>query len=123
MKPEHQALGAGDPDHLRGLLAEDHVQERDDRESEREGDDRRCRVADPAVEDGLDRLRDRRFAEEADRQRGEGDPDLRGRDVLVDVIELAERDLGPPVALVGERLASARAASGRPRTRQRRSTR
>ncbi len=80
------------------------MQERDDAEREGHGDDRRRRVADPAVERRLDQLRDRGLAEEADRQRGERDPDLRGRDVLVDVIELLERDLRPPVALVGEAL-------------------
>ena len=37
-------------------------------------------------------------------ERGERDPDLRGRDVLVDVLELLERDLRLPVALVGEAL-------------------
>ena len=67
------------------------------------------------TEERLDQLRDRRLAEEPDPDRGHRDPDLAGRQVLVDVIELLQdplRAAHPPWRAAR----SGSAASGRART-------
>ena len=127
-RSEQQALGAGDPDHLRHLLAEDHVQRGD--EGEGEGDEI-ASAASPrrAAEEGLDQLGDRRLAEEADPDRGQRDADLGGGDELVDVVDLVERACGAALAssaifsirLRRERTIANSAATKKPLTATRRS--
>ena len=50
-----------------------------------------------AAEERLHQRRERRLAEEADADRGQRDPHLAGGDVLVDVVELLERDARRPL--------------------------
>ena len=87
---QQHGLGAGDRQHLRRLLAEDHVQEGDEGEGDRDRDRNRRGVSEEVAEQRLEQLRQRRLAEEADAQRGERDPDLTGGDVLVDVVDQLE---------------------------------
>ena len=60
-----------------------------------------------AVEPRLEQVDERLLAEEADADRGHRDPDLAGRERLVDRLDLLERLLGPGLALGGERLDAA----------------
>ena len=78
-----------------------------DRGDEGEGD--RHREADrglvrEAAEDRFEQLRQRGLAEEADPDRGHRDPDLAGRERLVDLVELLDHRLGAALAFVGELL-------------------
>ena len=52
----------------------------------------------------LEQLGDGRLAEEADAERGHRDPELAGGQVLVDVVELLERERGAADALVAHLL-------------------
>ncbi len=104
------ALGVGDREHLRHLLADADV----DRGDEGEGD--RHREADggavrETAEDRFDQHRQRGLAEEADADRGDRDPDLAGGERLVDLVELLDHRLGAAFAFLGELLDLAAAAA------------
>ena len=86
--PARDRLGVGDRHHLRRLLPDDHVQRRDDHVGDPDRDRDGRAVSDDAAECGLDHLRDRGLAEEAEPDRGHRDPDLRRGEVLVDAVEL-----------------------------------
>ncbi len=108
--PARRALGVGDRQHLRHLLADADVQRGD----EGEGDRQRERGGDPvreAAEERLDQLRERGLAEEADADRGDRDPDLAGGERFVDLVELLDHGLGPGFAFRGELFDFAAAAA------------
>jgi hypothetical protein len=89
---------------LRHLLAECDVERRGDQVGERERDRERRAVRDRRAERVLEQRRDRRLAQEADSQRGHGDAELAGGEVLVDVLDLLEDERGAPAALVAQLL-------------------
>ena len=97
------ALGVGDRQHLRHLLADADVERGDegegDRHREADGD-----AVGEAAEDRLEQLRQRGLAEEADPDRGHRDPDLAGGERLVDLVELLDHRLGAAFAFLGELL-------------------
>jgi hypothetical protein len=96
-----RAVGVGDRDHLRHLLADRDVQRGRDHER-----DRKCggRRGGAVTDHRLDQVGDRRFAEKADPDRGERDPDLAGGERLVDRLDLLQRLHGAGLALLGQRL-------------------
>ena len=104
---------------LRRLLADGDVERGDQRVGDRHRDRHRGAVRE-AAEDRLDQLGDSGLAEEADADRGHRDPELAGREVLVDLVELLEHRGRSPVALTGELSRASSAASGRARTRPQR---
>ena len=53
------------------------------------------------AEDGLEDVGDRRLAEEADAQRGEGDAELAGGEVARELVELADHELRAAPPLLG----------------------
>ena len=102
--PDQRLLGQADRDHLRRLLAEDHLEEGDDDEGEGDRQRQRDRVGGEAAEDRFEQMGERGLAEEADAERGDRDPDLAGGDELVDPVELFERPRRPAHALVAHLL-------------------
>jgi hypothetical protein len=101
-------LGVDDRVDLRHLLADRDVPRRDEHVRDRDRDRGRDGVRE-TLEGRLDELGDGGLAEEADAQRGERDPELAGREVLAELVELAHDERRAPVALLGHVL-DARAA-------------
>ena len=100
---ERHPLGLDDRVDLRDLLAGGDVQ----RGHEDVGDRDRQRgghAVGEAAEDRLDEVGDRRLAQEADAQRGQGDAELARGQVLADVVELAQDAARAGVALGGQLL-------------------
>src|SRR5215213_3150195 len=89
---------------LRYLLAEGDVQGGGDQVRDAERDRQGGAVRDRRTEDIFEQARDRRLAEEADAERGHGDSELAGGQVLVDAIDLFERERGAAAAGVAELL-------------------
>jgi hypothetical protein len=119
-RPRHVAadlLGAQEGGRFRGQLAQHDVEERDARERDRDGrgvrgDGRpRSREIDEGV---LDHVRERRFADPAQAERGEGDPELGARNRAIEVREGLLDLEGQPVSLFHE-LVDPRAAYGNQR--------
>ena len=82
----------------------------DEGEGDRHRDADRGAVGE-AAEDRLEQLGQRGLAEEADADRGHRDPDLAGRERLVDLVELLDDRLGAALAFLGELLDLAAAAA------------
>ena len=80
---ERDALGVLERDPLRGELARDHVESGDD--GERERDAERVRAYGP--KDRLEQPGQRRLPDPAQRETGDGDAELAGRDVGVEVLD------------------------------------
>ena len=76
---QRRLLRMGDRPRLRGHLADDHVQEHDDRQTEREPDDvlRGRRQRERLAEDALDDPGDGRFGDGTEAEGAHGDPELR----------------------------------------------
>jgi hypothetical protein len=104
-------LGATDREDLRHLLADGDVERGREREGDRERERGRDPVREPAREQRLDQVRERGLAEEPDPDRGHRDPDLAGREVLVDVVELPQHPIRAAAPLGGELLELAPAAA------------
>jgi hypothetical protein len=102
-QPPRGSLGARDGDQLRDQFAHGHVDDRDEREGDRHGE-RGCHRVGEAAEHRLQQLRQGWLAEEADPDRAERDPHLTGGDVLLHPVDLAQRQLGSPLALVRHHL-------------------
>ena len=80
-------------DRLRHELAEDDGEVRQDREGDQERDGRRERR--------LHQAREQRLADGTEEDRGDGDPDLHGRDEADRVVHQAERRARPAAAALG----------------------
>ena len=104
------ALGVGDRQHLRHLLADADVDRGDEGEGDRHREADRGAVGE-AAEDRLEQHRQRGLAEEADADRGHRDPDLAGGERLVDLVELLDHLLGAAFAFLGQLLDLAAAAA------------
>ena len=91
----HQPVGVLDRVDLRHELADGDVRARD----QQVGEDDRYDDGHPA-EDRLEQVRNHGLAHGTDTDRGERDADLAGRDVLVDVVDLLEREGGAAEALL-----------------------
>ena len=98
------ALRAVDRVELGDHLAEDQLHRGHDHVGEHHRDRDDDVVRERAAEGSFQRARERRRAERADRDRGHRDADLHGRDVLVDVLELAQRQRGAAGAFLGMQL-------------------
>ncbi len=81
----------------------------DDGVGDHHGDHHRDIVGDPTAECALQRVGERGGGEGADPDRGHGDADLDGGDVLVDALQLAEGERGAAHTLLAHHL-QARAA-------------
>jgi hypothetical protein len=106
---ERDALGSFERHRLRGQLAEDDVEEGDDREGDGERDGVQRHLGDAPLERLLQKARDHRLADPPQGERRHRDAELRSRDVGVEVVEEAEEPPRGAVAVRGQRL-DARAA-------------
>src|SRR3954453_12416232 len=102
--PAGDALGAVDRVELGDELAGDDVRARDDEVGDRPRHGDGEALAEPFAEDRLERLGEDRLAERADADRGHRDPDLDGRDVVADLVDLVQGELGAAQALVAHGL-------------------
>jgi len=100
----YQTLGVLDRVELRNDLADDALAAGDQQIGDRHRDGHGRRMADGVSERSLEQVRDRRFAERADGDRGHRDPNLAGRDVVADLLELLEGEARAARALLGKRL-------------------
>jgi hypothetical protein len=89
---------------LRHELADHDVGARDEQIGHRHADEDGQAVRDPRREDVLERMGDRRLADGADRDRHQRDADLRGRDVVPDVLDLLEDEIDVLRVVLLERL-------------------
>jgi len=113
-QPSEEAQRPGDPSRqslrvlnrveLRNDLADDALAAGDQQIGDRHRDGHGRRMADGVSERSLEQVRDRRFAERADGDRGHRDPNLAGRDVVADLLELLEGEARAARALLGKRL-------------------
>src|SRR3954452_5405728 len=92
-----------DREQLGGLLPDRHVQRRHQRVGDRDRDRHRGTVRE-AAERRLEELRHSGLAEEPDPDGGHRDPELAGREVLIDSVELLQHARGAAGALGGELL-------------------
>src|SRR5215211_2023463 len=97
--PQRHLLGARDRHDLRDLLADRDVESGRDHVSHDEAEGQRHAARQGAPQPRVDQRRDRRLPEEPDADRGERDPELAGRQVLADLVELPQRQPGRPVRL------------------------
>ena len=98
--PPRDGLGAVDRVELRNHLAGDELHGGHDQVGEDHRDRDRHAVADRGPERFLEDLGERRRAQGADRDRGHRHPDLDRGDVVVDVLELFQRQRRSPRALL-----------------------
>ena len=118
-RPEHHAerlqwtgdasrdqLGAIDGVELGHHLPGDQLRRGDHQVGHDHGDDHRQAVADDVAEPAFEDGRQRGLAEGADADRGHRHPDLHGRDVLVDVAQLLQRERRPARAFLAHDLQS-----------------
>ena len=89
--PPRHGLGAVDRVELGNHLAGDQLDGGHDQVGEDHRDRHRHAVADRGAERFLQDLRERGRTQGADRDRGHRDPDLDGRDVIVDALQLFQR--------------------------------
>ena len=89
--PPGHGLGAVDRVELGNHLAGHELRGGDDQEGEHRRDGDRHAVGERAAEGALEDVRERGLGQGADADRGHGDADLDGGDVLVDVPQLLER--------------------------------
>jgi len=82
-----ETFGARDGDGLGCEFAKDHVQERDDAEPDGDRDQVQRAGGEDRREHGLDQRRDGGFADPAQSQRGDGDAQLRRREVVVEIVQ------------------------------------
>ena len=109
---QRRRLGLGHRHRLGGQLAHHHLQHR----GEHQGDGHRHRPhrrrADDRLEQRLDQLGDHRLGQEAQQQRGDGDAELRARQLERQVAQQRLHQPGPPRSLLGQ---ARRCATGRRR--------
>src|SRR5215204_1205167 len=84
--------GRADRKALRRLLTDRDVQSRHGQDREHAGDRRREMGERHRVQERLDQAREGRFTDRAERERRDGDPELAGRQVLVELFLLAPRE-------------------------------
>jgi hypothetical protein len=89
---------------LRDLLADGHVRGGDQDVGDRHRDRDRGAVGEVLAQPRLEQLGHRGLAQEADAQRGERDPELARREVLVEVVMQVQRAARAGMAVVGHLL-------------------
>ncbi len=102
--PASEALRAVDRVELGHHLPRDQLHGGDHHERQHHRDRHRHPVRQAPAEGALERARERRRPQGANPDRGHRDPDLDGGYVVVDALQLSERQRGPPQAFVAHHL-------------------
>lgn len=95
-------LGSFKGQRLGGQLPQHDMKKGDDGEGDGESDGVQYRFGDTASERDFEQVRDDRFSEPAQSQRGQRNAELRGRDIGVEIVYQTEQTFSSPVACISE---------------------